>query len=76
MSEQLPRPLIFLVRDLITMSSNNILILNRKELTLTHKDVESDEPYSEVKCKTVTELLDKALEMQDEFQPEYGVFIV
>lgn len=58
------------------MSQNNILILNRKELTIIHKDTESDEAYSEVKCKTFKELLDKALEMQDECQPEYGVFIV
>ena len=58
------------------MSSNNILILNRKDLTLTHKDVEADRYYDRVKCKNIKELLDKAMELQDECQPEYGVFIV
>jgi len=58
------------------MSANNILILNRKELTLTHKDIESEEAYSKVKCKSLKKLLDKAVELQDECQPEYGVFIV
>ena len=58
------------------MSSNNILILNRKKLTLTHKDAEDDGYYEKVKCKTLKELLDKALEMQMEHNPEYGVFIV
>lgn len=73
----MPRPLIFLVRDLIkTMSANNILILNRKDLTITHKDVEDEGYYQRVKCKTVKELLDKAAKLQDECQPEYGVFIV
>ena len=58
------------------MSANNIIILNRKKLTLTHRDIDDKEYYEGVMCKNLKELLDKALEMQDEFQPEYGVFIV
>jgi hypothetical protein len=73
LGKSLPHQMLEVIK---TMSSNNILILNRKELTLTHKDIESDEPYSEVKCKSIKELLDKAMELQDECQPEYGVFIV
>lgn len=58
------------------MSANNIIILNLKTLTVTHKDIEhTDCCYEEKECKTLAEAIDKAYEIQEKESPEYGVLL-
>ena len=62
------------------MSDNSIIYLDIKNHIVRHQDSESDYPkghyYSSSKHKRLIDAIKKAKKIQDENNPEYGVYLL
>jgi hypothetical protein len=57
------------------MSANDVINLDLKNFTVQHTDIESANGNVK-KYKTLKKALVEAKKLQDEHEPEYGIFII